>query len=174
MVWVATLQTKTQDIMWWFVYLFHCLGFMYTAVTAAGCKVIGLHPATDSSSLLELVAKNVIKLYVRSSSHLPPWLKVFIPCRLKTFSFCFSMFHLTSTFGDWSECFFSTICFLVCDCKWSVNVYFSFTLRICCAVWKCNLNTQEKPSPRCAEGVRCLLRLREAGVRLETLCCIGL
>lgn len=92
--------------MWWFVYLFHCLGFMYTAVTAAGCKVIGLHPATDSSSLLELVAKNVIKLYVRSSSHLPPWLKVFIPCRLKTFPFCFSMFHLTSTFGDWSECFF--------------------------------------------------------------------
>lgn len=62
-----------------------------------------MHTATGRSLSLEIVAENVIKLSMKSYNDM----KFFISCRLKTFHF--SMFHLPSTFGDWSKWFFSTI-----------------------------------------------------------------
>lgn len=86
--------------------------------------------------------KNIVKHSVKSYQSSPSmtW-KFFISCRLKIFHF--STFHLTSTFGDWSQCFFQQLnCFMICDSRRSVNVYFPLTPTICYTIWKYSLNTQ--------------------------------
>lgn len=79
--------------MWWLAYLFHYLDFHLQRSHSsndnqAACKVIGLHLATDSSSLLELVVKKIVKLSTNASSSLPD-LKFLFPEVKKSFPFTF-------------------------------------------------------------------------------------